>query len=209
MRIDNQTQAVVINYIYSIAIKTLEEIRLLKEDNTEVFDRIFHEYHRKLYYYVFSKTKSAYYAEEVVQITFIKLWKCRHSLCDNTLLSSQIFRIAKTTLLDHLRQINVSERLMDALKLTHHFSGTNSGYEHVLEKDTQQKIEWLVSEMPPTRRQVFELSRFNGYSHKEIATKLSITVKTVENHINHALRFFRNNLGLLLIALIKVTNHLF
>lgn len=186
----------------------MEEVKRLKSDYIGVFDEIFYEYHKKLYYYVFSKTKSAYYAEEVVQLTFIKLWHCRHTLSDDIPLSAQIFRIAKTTLIDHLRKVDVSERLMTALKLIHPASDTNWGHEQVLEKDLQHEIELIVAEMPPIRRKVFELSRFNGYTYKEIASQLFISVKTVENHINHALKYMRSYLGLFLIALIQITKFL-
>ena len=48
-----------------------------------------------------------------------------------------------------------------------------------------------VSEMPEKRREVFILSRLHGMSHKEIARKLNVSSKTVENHINFALRELR------------------
>ena len=186
----------------------MKEVARLKSDDIGVFDEVFHEYHKKLYYYVFSKTKSAYYAEEVVQLTFIKLWHCRHTLNDDIPLSSQIFRIAKTTLIDHLRKVDVSERLMGVLKLIHPSSDTNLGHEQVLQKDLQRKIEVIVSEMPPMRRKVFELSRFNGYTYKEISSQLFISVKTVENHINHALKYVRSYLGFFLILLLQIARHL-
>ncbi len=41
--------------------------------------------------------------------------------------------------------------------------------------------------MPPKRRQIFTLSRFDGLSHKEIAVKLGLSVRTIESHIYAAL----------------------
>ena len=42
--------------------------------------------------------------------------------------------------------------------------------------------------MPPQRKKIFELSRYKGVSNDEIATSLNISKKTVENHLNAALK---------------------
>ena len=44
---------------------------------------------------------------------------------------------------------------------------------------------------PPRRKQVFEMSRIEGLSHKEIAEKLQIPVRTVEDHIYKTLTELR------------------
>jgi RNA polymerase sigma-70 factor (ECF subfamily) len=49
--------------------------------------------------------------------------------------------------------------------------------------------------MPEKRKEIFRLSREQGYSNKEIADKLKISVKTVENQITSALKYLRENLG--------------
>lgn len=79
-------------------------IAALKESDEIVFGEIFQEYHQKVYYYILSKTNSAYIAEETTQLTFIKLWNYRCSLDVSLPISSQIFRIAKTTCIDLLRK---------------------------------------------------------------------------------------------------------
>jgi len=48
--------------------------------------------------------------------------------------------------------------------------------------------------MPDMQKKVFEMSRFEEKSHREIATALSISIKTVETHISRALKFLRQNL---------------
>ncbi|MEI3444967.1 MAG: sigma-70 family RNA polymerase sigma factor [Bacteroides thetaiotaomicron] len=44
-------------------------------------------------------------------------------------------------------------------------------------------VELALNQLPPRRKQVFEMSRIEGLSHKEIAEKLQIPVRTVEDHI--------------------------
>ena len=161
-------------------------IAALKESDEIVFGEIFQEYHQKVYYYILSKTNSAYIAEETTQLTFIKLWNYRCSLDVSLPISSQIFRIAKTTCIDLLRK--ESNRLKLSLAEKDQRNLVNDISENIEKKELHRKLVAIVKQMPPMRRQVFELSRFESKSHKEIAQLLSLSVKTVENHIALAIK---------------------
>lgn len=172
----------------------------IKEGNLSVFNEVFQQYHRKLYFYIFSKTKSSFHAEEVTQITFIKLWTYRAGLNEELSIDVQIFRIAKTTLIDQLRKINHYDKLNILLKPTNEKHAANIGIGNIEKKELQKMIQEILSKMPEARRRVFEMSRIEGLTHKEIAARLSISIKTVENHINHALKQIRSNLPQILIG---------
>ncbi len=60
--------------------------------------------------------------------------------------------------------------------------------------DIKNKVDQLVTQLPEKRRKIYLLSREEGLSNQEIATELGISVKTVEDHMTHALRFLRDNL---------------
>ena len=49
--------------------------------------------------------------------------------------------------------------------------------------------------MPPKRREIFQLSREEGLKNKEIAERLQISIKTVENQMGQALKFLREELS--------------
>jgi RNA polymerase sigma-70 factor (family 1) len=172
-------------------------ISALREGNPSAFSDIFHEYHEKVYFYVLSKTHSPYIAEETTQITFIKLWNYRQQLDETEEVSKLIFRMAKTTFIDLLRKETVKERLLQ------HPANPESGniFDTIVSRELMVRIREGVQNMPPMRRKVFELSRYEFKSHKEIADQLSLSVKTVENHMSLALSYLRQLL-LLLPALI-------
>ena len=179
-------------------------VAYIKQGDLLVFNEVFHQYHQKLYYYVLSKTKSSFCAEEVVQITFIKLWQYRSSLNEEISVDAQLFRIAKTTLIDQLRRQDASNKLTAVVQTAGQFD-YNQGLSNLDRKELQKKLQSALAQMPPVRRKVFELSRLQGLSYKEIAVHLSISEKTVENHINYALKQLRQNypLALLLCVLLK------
>ena len=181
-------------------MSTFNKISALKEGDSSVFSDLFNEYHRKVYFYVLSKTHSSYIAEEATQITFIKLWDYRQRLEESEPVSKLIFHIAKATFIDLLRKEAVKERILKQEKPVE--SDTASIFDTIEARELLIRIRKVVHNMPPMRRKVFELSRYEFKSHKEIADQLSLSVKTVENHMSLAINHLRNLLLVLLLYLL-------
>lgn len=171
---------------------TLQDI---KNGNPDSFRAMYQEYHAKLYYYAYKHTQSEYLAEETVQLSFIKLWEKRASLSDNYDLSAQLFRIAKSIMIDLIRKQQVQQTHQHAFAETApQYTETN-----LAPKYTLHKVYDRIEQLAPLRRLVFKLNRFEGLSHKEIAEKLSISPKTVENQILRAVRQLKDALMLVFI----------
>ena len=178
----------------------ISTIAALKLGNQFAFETVFHAFHPKVYGYILQKTHSAYMAEEVVQLSFIKLWHYREGLDPGIALSAQVFRIVKTTLIDQLRKEAVRSRLIEdaprapGSRTAEGTAGAISIPERLEEKELAERIQHVVRNMPGVRQRVFAMSRFRGMSYKEIADALSISVRTVENHIAQALKQLRHNI---------------
>jgi RNA polymerase sigma-70 factor (ECF subfamily) len=178
-------------------MSTFKTISALKEGDPSAFSDIFHEFHRKVYCYVLSKTHSPYIAEETTQITFIKLWNYKQRLDDSETVDRLIFRIAKATFIDLLRKETIKERYLH--QETAEKTYTGNIIDTIASKELMLRLRQGVQEMPPMRRKVFELSRYEFKSYKEIAEQLSLSVKTVENHMSLALSYLRELLLFLLL----------
>ncbi|MCD0488304.1 hypothetical protein LPB86_08690 [Pedobacter sp. MC2016-14] len=63
----------------------------LKQNSTAALEEAYSIHHAQLYSFIYHKTQSAYLAEEVVQLTFIRLWKQRDQLKENVALQIQLF----------------------------------------------------------------------------------------------------------------------
>ncbi len=175
-------------------MNNLSTIKLLREGDQFAFRQVFDEYHGRVYAYVYKKTGSVYFAEETMQLTFVKLWKYRQSLKPELDLSTHIFRIASTTMIDLIRSDKNKQHLMQALKSQSPLNTeTNRSLE---ENELNNRVTLLVRRMPTMQKKVFEMSRFEEKSHREIALALSISVKTVEVHITRAIKFLRQNLNI-------------
>ena len=167
----------------------MNQIDQLKGGDLVVFNTVYKSFHVRLYHYVLIKTGSSFYAQEITQLTFIKLWNSRQNLNEDISLDIQIFRIARTTMIDQLRHVSGYEKMQALLSgKTHENSACNDGPDSLQEKEILSKLKTALSKLPPMQKKVFEMSRFQQLNYKEIASLQSISTKTVENHINQALK---------------------
>ena len=177
-----------------------EIVRNIRNGHIETFQLVYRQYHTKLYFYVLKHTKSAYLAEETVQLTFIKLWEKRGGLSEDIGLSPQLFRIAKSMMFDLLRKESSTR---DAIAAMTRDSGNECLDPEALHKADLQEVYKAIEKMSPVRKKVFKLSRFNGLTQKDIAEHLSISPKTVENHIGRAIRQLKDSIFLLVFLFIS------
>jgi len=165
-------------------------VKEIKEGNRLAYSKVFEEYHLKLYQYIYKYTQSAWYAEETVQLTFVKLWEKRENLSENHDISTQLFRIAKSTLVDLLRK----ESLRYTQELSDTFISGHQEEDKIIYKEQLENVLSVIEELPSQSRQVFKLSRLGDLSHKDISQQLSISPKTVEGHISRALKTIRRSI---------------
>ena len=173
-------------------------IKELKDGDESYFRLVFDQYHQKLYFFILYKTRSEYIAEEVVQMAFTKLWQCRQTLQEEYTISTQLFRIATTTLIDFLRKYNNKDAVTGRLDVLDIERGVDSTTEKMRGAELQKRIWEAVNDLPPVRKQVFEMSREQGMSYREIAETLSVSSKTVETHIYKALKQIKNHISMLI-----------
>ncbi|RFM25717.1 RNA polymerase sigma factor [Deminuibacter soli] len=178
-------------------------ISALRDGCESTFEEAYYAFHQKLYAYFVKKTGSVTVSEELVQVTFIKLWQFRSGLNTELPLSVQLFRIAKTSVIDILRK-EARNRVVAAIDEEAHNIPVNAADELV--HDRLLLVKQGMRHLSPMRRKIIE-SRLEGLSNHEIAVSLSVSKKTVENQINKAVRDIRKNMDVPLIV-ISVTLHL-
>jgi RNA polymerase sigma-70 factor (ECF subfamily) len=127
-------------------------------------------------------------SRELVQLTFIKLWQFKHTLSADHSFELQLFNIANSTFIDLLRKQQTHRAKIVEMPVDDAFEGTQQAADDFEHADHLQS---LIQSLSPVRKKIFILSRIQGHSYKEIAQQLSISVKTVEDHIGKALKHIR------------------
>ena len=168
-------------------------IALISEDNSEAFKQLFDRYWEPLFAAAVHRLQSDELAKDVLQELFIGLWEKRGSLTIQSNVAGYLFTALKHRIINKIKAENTREKYE---KMTIQFYETNNlATEHqFFKKHLQEEMEKKAGELPDRCREVFELSRMEQLSHKEIGKKLNISPKTVENHIGRALKVLRPHL---------------
>lgn len=157
------------------------------------FEKLFKTHYSQLCSYANLFLSDPDAAEDVVQEVFFKLWKNRDELIINTTIKSYLFRAVRNGCLNVIDHISVRE----AYKIVNENDIKDSEgnlIDETIVSELEQRIKETIDLLPPERRKIFIMSRFDGLKYREIADQLSISVKTVENQMYQALRFLREKL---------------
>lgn len=157
-------------------------LKSLKRGDVCAFKRVFELYRNRLYYFVFSYTKSEYISEEIIQEIFIKIWEERKQIDLKKSFHSYIFVLAKNRTFNYLRDASRRESVKKEL-----WKNLSRQYEHIesdlFYSEYQDVVDDIVQSFPQTERSVYRLSVEEGKDNSEIATLLGIQKKTVRNHL--------------------------
>lgn len=160
--------------------------RIAAGDN-EAFRTLFEMFFPKVKIFLVKFLKDEVVAEDLSQDIFVKIWTYRETLPDIRSFNTYIYRMTRNAALNHIRggrqKINLSDiSILDDKDI-------ESEYQT---KEKELLIRLTVEHMPPQRQRIFKMSREQGLSNDDIALKLGISKKTVENNITLALRELRD-----------------
>lgn len=171
-----------------------ELVSLLKQEKLVAFREIYKRYWKNLYGAAYKRLKSKELAEEIVQELFTNLWVKRQTLQIKSALAGYLFTAVSHYIIDHYRKELVKARYTEAFKIAYKETD-HSTEETILLHDLTNTIESEINQLPDKCRSVYELSRKEYKSNKEIALHLGISEKTVENHLTKALKKLRIGLA--------------
>lgn len=169
--------------------------------NAHVIETLFREHYQGLSRYAFSILKDQEEAEDVVQKLFVKLWEKRREIDIWKDVKSYLYRSTYNASLNELKRIK-RHTMYETADRENGFQSDNESSAKVIRDELEKHIEDAIQTLPAKCGEVFRMSRFNEYSYKEIAEKLDISIKTVENHMGKALRIMREELEEYLPAII-------
>ncbi|MFY9152809.1 MAG: RNA polymerase sigma-70 factor [Prolixibacteraceae bacterium] len=169
-------------------------VEYLKKDDFIAFDALFHKYSESIYSFVLSITRERYAAEEITQLVFLKVWEKRSQINEQLLFKSFLFSVTYNETISWLRKEKSNERKISDFIQGNEFT-TNETVNLIEFRNLELMANHYISELPEKRREIFLLSRDQGFTNKEIANKLDLSVKTVENQMTSALKYLRGKLG--------------
>ncbi|MFP4621765.1 MAG: RNA polymerase sigma factor [Bacteroidales bacterium] len=172
--------------------KTLVES--LKKGDFEAFDRLFWCYQKRLYHFALSILKDNEDARDVVQEAFLRIWKNRENLDEQSSLQSFLFTISYNIIVDTMRKKVSDRNFRDYLQ------------KNAIDKESQveKEVEFnelrtiynnAVEELPLERKKIYKLQRFENMKYEEIADQLELSVNTVRSQMYKAISYLRKRIG--------------
>jgi len=171
-----------------------ELVKLLAEGNRAAFEKLYIKYKKKLCWYCFSILSDLEASEDLVQDTFIKVWETRQSVHSQQSFSSYLFAIVHNKAVTYIRRLQAEKTIIEQWLTEEYSMPDESTMTGIISDEYELFFEKAIENLPPKRKLVFQLSREEGLSHKEIAERLGISVYTVQEHISETLGYFKFNI---------------
>jgi RNA polymerase sigma-70 factor (ECF subfamily) len=163
----------------------------LREGDPEAFRTLFDTYLDRVMRFMRRHSRSHAEVEDLTQALFLRIWEKRQQIDPERPIDAFLFTVAHHLAIDHLRKLARSPAT-SALNPGDPAMTSEPGPEDItFHRQLEELYHRAIDSMPPRRRDVFTLSRQEGLTHQQIAHRLGISVRTVENHMAAALQSMR------------------
>ncbi|WP_293309768.1 RNA polymerase sigma factor [Pedobacter sp. UBA5917] len=167
---------------------------LLKKGNHRAYEVLYERYWAILFRYARKIMQNDEEARDVVQDVFVMLWSKAAALEIQISLSSFLYASTRNSILKLFQRGKVKDKYLNSL--AEFLEQENNTTDHLVRnRELARRIEHEVASLPPKMRAVFELSRKSYLSHREIATRMEISDKTVKKQMANAIKILRLKLG--------------
>lgn len=174
----------------------------LKKGDEKTFSSIFRLHYPALLNYAGRLVRDEEDAKDIVQEVFCRLYENRANLNVNTSLKSYLYKSVYNRCLDlikHRKTVKGFETEKSLHIYLDEIIQLPEAELQLINQETGDAIRQAIKELPERCREIFCLSKLDGLTNKEIAERLGISVKTVENQMTTALKRLQKELEWLLI----------
>lgn len=171
-----------------------ELISFLVKGNHAAYEEIYNRYNSLLYIHAYKKLRNREQAKDIVQDVFVILWTKHKELIDISNMAGFLYTCIYHKILNLITHQKIDEKHIS--QLTGYLKSENCNTDYLVrERQLQDIIAREIAELPSKMREIFELSRFHHFSHKQIAEQLQVSEETVKKQVKNALRILRTKLG--------------
>jgi RNA polymerase sigma-70 factor (ECF subfamily) len=182
-------------------LSDIELVALYKGGDKEAFSYIYRKYWSVLVLHAKHMVKDTESARDIVQEVFTSIYRKGDSFELTTSLSAYLYAAVRFGVFGVLKHDKV--RFVHIESLTNYFENNfDLADDEFRAKELFGIIEQEIAKMPPKMREIFELSRKQHLSHKQIAKMLDLSEHTVQTQITRALRILKRNKDIRLLMIV-------
>jgi len=158
----------------------------IKAGDEAAFQVLFEKYYQQLCYSAYKICTDEHKSKDLAQEVFLDIWRRRANLNIHTSFQAFLRRAVSYKAIDYVRAQKLD--MEESIDLG---GAPEKAHQNLEVKELKELIHQTVEQLPKRCRIIFFMSRFEEMSHKEIAAKLEISEKTIENQITKALKILR------------------
>ena len=169
-------------------------INRLRNGDESALTELYHKFWQSLFVSSYNVLKDKELCEDIIQDIFMNIWHNREKLEINISLKGYMYACARYQVFNQFKKNKdkIHVELFEDLDKRFQYSTPETQLMH---DELLDQINSIVQALPEKCQLVYKLSREEQLSHKEIAERLDISTKTVENHITKALHVIRLSMG--------------
>ncbi|MBN1397722.1 MAG: RNA polymerase sigma-70 factor [Bacteroidetes bacterium] len=160
----------------------------IKLDNSKALKVLFERYYQTLCCFAFRYLKAADLAEEAVSDVFLNIWLKKRNIEIKTNIRAYLYAAVRNQSINYINQRKITHESIDSIEKNNIISELHAD-KLILNNELRNNIDILLKQLPEKRRIIFIMSRIDGFTYKEIAEILSISVNTVQNQMVEAVKF--------------------
>lgn len=173
-----------------------------QNNDINAFNMLFERYWSKIFTTAFSYLRDKEACNEITHDIFLNIWLKRNQLHIESF-AAYLRASARYHVYKHQKLIkNTLVQYTDNLECIDSNSCSNNFDEEIRHTELESRIKKYLNELPKRCSEIFILSRMEHLSNDEIASRLQISKRTVENQLTHALRHLRISLKDLSVAIL-------
>ncbi|MEX2566415.1 MAG: sigma-70 family RNA polymerase sigma factor [Cyclobacteriaceae bacterium] len=168
-------------------------VKRISENDEKAFEQLYRAFSKKIYYTSKKMNLSHEDAEEIVQEVFLIIWKNRKNLDSSLSINAYMIAIVRSLI---VRKVKREARLIAFQKygISRKFEVSNNTEEEVDYADLYELTKEMINQLPKGQKQIFLMKNTDGQSIDQIAEKLQLSRRTVENQIFRATKNVKNKM---------------
>ena len=182
------------DFIFYLCVrrKNLHVMSFNSTDEYQKFETLFKQYYSGLVVYASRFTGNTENAEDLVHDLFIHIWEDNRILGTDQI-KAYLFTSIRHRCLNYLDHLKIRNEYQEKILQKGDITGMLT-WEYYVEAELRQHIETAIDHLPPQARKIFLMNRFDRKTAVTIAAELGLSPRTVEKHLEVALKSLKKEL---------------
>ncbi len=174
--------------------KTDEELLLLiSRDDHKSLEILFNRYYQALCFFSNRFLNNKYLVEEAVSDVFLNIWLKRGRIQIQSSIKAYLYTAVRNQSINYLKKKDYNFEDLEVVDKERVIANLSPDH-FIYHEELKNEIEKIIRNLPEKRQLIFRMNRIDGFSYKEIAEVLSISVNTVQNQMGHAVKYLAEHL---------------